>query len=180
MARYNIPDEAWAVIQSSLPAEPATPRAGRPWAEHRMIINGMFWVLCSSVPWSDLPERYRPWKTLYNLFNRWPKSGVINIIFNTFISGCTWSPELVCHGAGWQQHPAFRCTADKPDITARTALLSSGFVTKIHLATDNRSKLNRDAYLNLNVVEKCFGRLKGYRRITTRYDKTARNYLAIA
>ncbi|EFW2067805.1 transposase, partial [Shigella flexneri] len=30
-----------------------------------------------------------------------------------------------------------------------------------------------------NVVERCFGRLKEYRCIATRYDKTARNYLAM-
>ncbi|TPW42156.1 transposase, partial [Serratia sp. SRS-8-S-2018] len=42
MARYDPPDEAWALIQPLLPAEPTIPRAGRPWAEHRMFINGMF------------------------------------------------------------------------------------------------------------------------------------------
>ncbi|EJX8636994.1 hypothetical protein C5K10_25730, partial [Shigella flexneri] len=58
------------IIKPLLPPEPATPRAGRPWAEHRKIINGMFWVLCSSAPWRDLPERYGAWKTVYNRFNR--------------------------------------------------------------------------------------------------------------
>ncbi len=43
MARYDLPDEAWTIIKPLLPPEPATPRAGRPWAEHRKIINGMFW-----------------------------------------------------------------------------------------------------------------------------------------
>ena len=38
---------------------------------------------------------------------------------------------------------------------------------------------DRDAYRNNNVVERCFGHLKEYRRIATRYDKTARNYLAM-
>lgn len=47
------------------------------------------------------------------------------------------------------------------------------------LALDGRSQLDRDAYCNRNVVERCFGRLKEYRRIATRYDKTARNYLAM-
>lgn len=86
MARYDIPDEAWAIIQPLLPAVPASPQAGRPWAEHRMIINGMFWVLCSGAPWRDLPERYGPWKTVYNRFNRWSRSGLINIIFNRLLS----------------------------------------------------------------------------------------------
>ncbi|MDX5631079.1 transposase, partial [Brenneria sp. L3-3Z] len=56
------------MIQPLLPAEPTSPRAGRPWAEHRKVINGMFWVLCSGAPWRDLPERYGSWKTVYNRF----------------------------------------------------------------------------------------------------------------
>ncbi len=47
------------------------------------------------------------------------------------------------------------------------------------LASDGRSQLYRDAYRRRNVVERCFGRLKEYRRIATRYEKTARNYLAM-
>ena len=47
------------------------------------------------------------------------------------------------------------------------------------MAADGRSPLDREAYRNRNVVERCFGRLKEYRRIATRYDKTARNYLSM-
>jgi putative transposase len=46
----------------------------------------MFWILCSGAPWRDLPERYGPWKTVCNRFDRWSKSGVINIIFNRLLS----------------------------------------------------------------------------------------------
>lgn len=42
MNRYGLPDDAWALIQPLLPAEPAIPRVGRQWAEHRMIINGCY------------------------------------------------------------------------------------------------------------------------------------------
>lgn len=47
------------------------------------------------------------------------------------------------------------------------------------MASDGRSPLDRDIYRKRNVVERCFDRLKEYRRIATRYDKTARNYLAM-
>ena len=47
------------------------------------------------------------------------------------------------------------------------------------MASDGRSLLDRDAYRNRNIVERCFGRLKEYRCIATRYDKTARNYLTM-
>lgn len=43
-------------------------------------------MACSGAPWRDLPERYGPWETVYNRFNRWAKTGVINIIFNRLLS----------------------------------------------------------------------------------------------
>ncbi|CBJ82855.1 transposase [Xenorhabdus bovienii str. Jollieti] len=84
-ARYDIPDEAWILIEPCLPPIHSK-RAGRPHAEHRRVMNGMFWVLCSGAPWRDLPERYGPWKTVYNRLNRWSKSGIINKIFNRLLS----------------------------------------------------------------------------------------------
>ncbi|MCZ0963113.1 IS5 family transposase [Paracoccus benzoatiresistens] len=38
--------------------------------------------------------------------------------------------------------------------------------------------LDRKAYKRRNVVERMWGRLKNWRRIATRYDRLARNYLA--
>lgn len=51
--------------------------------------------------------------------------------------------------------------------------------TNEKIAADGRSQFDRNAYRNRNVVERCFGHLKEYGRIVTRYDKTARNYQAI-
>lgn len=85
MARYDLPDEAWALLLPLLPPEHSQ-RPGHPYVEHRRVINGLFWVLCSGTPWRDLPERYGSWKTVYNRFNRWSKSGIINLIFNKLLS----------------------------------------------------------------------------------------------
>lgn len=84
MARYDLPDEAWIIIQPLLPAEPVSPRAGRPWAEHRKIINGMFWVLCSGAPWRDLPERYGPWKRFITALT----GGQNQVLLILFSTGC--------------------------------------------------------------------------------------------
>ncbi|WP_246429939.1 IS5 family transposase [Rhodobium orientis] len=46
-------------------------------------------------------------------------------------------------------------------------------------ATPNRPyPLDRIAYRRRNVIERMFGKLKNWRRIATRYDRLARNYLA--
>jgi len=85
VARYDFPDESWALISPLLQPERSASQGGRPYFSHRHVMNGIFWVLCSGAPWRDLPERYGHWKTIYNRFNRWSKAGVISIIFNKLL-----------------------------------------------------------------------------------------------
>jgi len=70
--RYDLTDFEWSVIQPLLPNKPR----GVPRADDRRVLNGIFWVLRSGAPWRDLPERYGPYTTCYNRFNRWRKAGV--------------------------------------------------------------------------------------------------------
>ena len=42
-----------------------------------------------------------------------------------------------------------------------------------------RGKFDKAVYRQRNQVERCFNRLKQYRRIATRYEKKAENYLAM-
>jgi transposase len=44
------------------------------------MLNGIFWILGTGAPWRDLPERYRPWQTVYDHFRKWRKSGVFDDI----------------------------------------------------------------------------------------------------
>src|SRR5512133_1345813 len=71
--RHELTDAAWAVIEVVLPAPPR--RRGRPWRDHRSVVNGILWVLAAGVPWRDAPERYGPWQTLYERFARWTDDG---------------------------------------------------------------------------------------------------------
>jgi hypothetical protein len=50
-------------------------QAGRPWKDHRRAVNGILWHLHTGAPWPDTPERYGPWQTVYDRFNRWRKDG---------------------------------------------------------------------------------------------------------
>ena len=42
--------------------------------DHR-VLNGIFHVLRTGARWRDLPERYGPYTTVYNRYNRWAKAG---------------------------------------------------------------------------------------------------------
>ena len=72
MARYELSDFEWNVIQPILPNK----SRGVPRVDDRRVLNGIFWVLRSGAPWRDMPERYGPYTTAYNRFSRWRKAGV--------------------------------------------------------------------------------------------------------
>ena len=78
VGRGELTDKAWAAIEPLLPT-PGT-RSGR-WRDHRQVINGILWKLRTGAPWRDLPERYGPWKTVYNRFANWAQKGHWATIF---------------------------------------------------------------------------------------------------
>lgn len=79
MARYDLSDEEYALIEPYLPPE-RSGKAGNPYRSHRQVLNGIFWVLSSGAAWRDLPERYGPWKTVHGRFRRWTQTGVFDKI----------------------------------------------------------------------------------------------------
>ncbi len=69
--RYELTDFEWSIIAPLLPNKPR----GVPRADDRRVLNGIFYILRTGSPWRDLPERYGPYTTIYNRFNRWAKRG---------------------------------------------------------------------------------------------------------
>jgi transposase len=70
--RHELSEIQWQRIADLFPIGGGR---GRPWRDHRQIVNGLFWKLNTGVPWRDLPERYGPWKTVYDRFRRWQREG---------------------------------------------------------------------------------------------------------
>jgi transposase len=71
MPRYDLSDKEWAVIAPLLPNKPR----GVPRVDDRRVLNAIFWRIRAGAPWRDLPERYGPYTTAYNRYNRWRKAG---------------------------------------------------------------------------------------------------------
>ena len=79
MKRHELTDPQWELLTPFFPPRPR--RRGGQWRDDRTILNGIFWRLNTGAPWRDLPERYGPYTTVYNRFNRWSKQGVWEDVF---------------------------------------------------------------------------------------------------
>lgn len=73
MARYELSDEQWAVVGPLLPS----PTRGRPRRDDRTTLDGVFWKLCSGAAWRDVPERYGPYRTVYDRFAKYRDDGTL-------------------------------------------------------------------------------------------------------
>ena len=75
--RFDLTDEEWTFLEPLMPKSRKSARV-----DHRKIMNAIFYVLRTGMPWRDLPERYGPYTTAYNRFNRWSRRGVWKQIFD--------------------------------------------------------------------------------------------------
>ncbi|MEV8312447.1 IS5 family transposase [Streptomyces flavidovirens] len=271
MRRHELTDHEWELLA------PLIPRAatGRPRVEDRQVINGMVYKIRTGVSWRDLPERYRPWKTVYTRFRRYALDGVFTRALQQVqaqadaAGDIDWLVQIDSTIVRAHQHAAATgrkggSTSDEPDDHA-LGRSRGGLTTKLHLACDGRGRplvilltpgqrhdsvcaepllekirvprtgagrprrkpdhvladmayssrgfrtylrrrgiahtipekddqrkhrrnrgrrggrppgFDRDTYRRRNTVERCFNRLKAFRGIATRYDKTATSYEA--
>lgn len=79
MARSNvISDELWSSIEPVLPDEG---HRGRPWRNHRNILEAICWRFRVGAPWRDLPAEFGPWQTVWKRHFRWSADGTYDRIF---------------------------------------------------------------------------------------------------
>jgi len=72
VGRGELTDAAWAVLEPQLPGGG---RRGKPWANHRRVLNGILWKLRTGAPWRDVPACYGPWQTCHSRLVRWQRDG---------------------------------------------------------------------------------------------------------
>ncbi|WP_272508511.1 transposase [Salinibacter ruber] len=72
--RYELTDEQFERIEEALPEVDGR---GRPYEDHRKVVNGIFRVDGSGAPWRDLPERYGSWWAAHDRFRRWAEDGTL-------------------------------------------------------------------------------------------------------
>lgn len=76
----QISDEFWAVVEPLLPS--AAGRRGRPWADHRLMLEGICWRYRTGSPWRDLPQEFGPWQTVWKRHFRWSTDGTYQVMMD--------------------------------------------------------------------------------------------------
>ncbi|MGV9773508.1 transposase [Streptosporangium sp. NPDC003464] len=84
LKRHDLTEDEWIRL---VPLLPAHPRRGHRWADHRAVINGVFFRTRTACSWRGLPEVYGRWKTVYNRHRRWSQDGTWETILDALRAG---------------------------------------------------------------------------------------------
>ena len=78
MHRHALSDAQWARLQPLLPRQETGPKATR---GDRLFVEAVIFRARTGLPWRDLPERFGPWKSVYNRFANWAKKDIWARVF---------------------------------------------------------------------------------------------------
>jgi transposase len=85
-------DRLWARIAPLLPSSDG--QRGRPFRDHRQVLEGIVFRLRTGVPWRDLPADFGPWQTVWKRYARFAKDGTWDKIFTRLLSDADAAREL--------------------------------------------------------------------------------------
>ena len=79
MVRHRLTDEQWSLIADIFPLPKST---GRPPTDRRDVVDAILWILRTGSQWRDLPSEFPPWKTIWDLFDKWNGNGILDQVLN--------------------------------------------------------------------------------------------------
>ena len=85
MIRGLLSDEEWAFFAPFVIARGG--KSGRPPEDHRLVLDGVFWIARTGAPWRDLHEHFGKWSSVYRQFRRWTLAGVWELMLQALNAG---------------------------------------------------------------------------------------------
>ncbi|QRZ12921.1 IS5-like element ISPme2 family transposase [Paracoccus methylovorus] len=74
VARNLMSNDEWAFFERFILAV-RSPNGRKP-TNHRLVLDGIFWIARTGSPWRDLPEEFGKWSSVYRQFRRWTLAGL--------------------------------------------------------------------------------------------------------
>jgi putative transposase len=135
---FRIPRPLWRRLRRLLPKEKPKPHGGRPCANERAILNGIWYVLWTGCQWKAV---HRDWfgvcsSTLHQRFQAWQRSGIFLKLMMMMVRFYARR-----HGVGWlwQAIDSKSCPAPLGGTeTGQSPVDRSKRGSKIHLLVDER------------------------------------------
>jgi transposase len=132
MERLGLRDDQWDRIKDFLPGREG--HVGGTAADNRMFVDGVLYRFRAGIPWRDLPARFGKWKSTYQRFNRWAKSGIFSRIFRLLSSDPDNEYNMIDSTiVRAHQHSAGAAKSSGPQAIGRSR---GGLTTKIHTLVD--------------------------------------------
>lgn len=78
MARLLMDDAEWAFFEQFIVS--VRGRGGRRASNHRLVLDGIFWIARTGAQWRDLPEEFGNWGSVYRQFRRWTLAGLWELV----------------------------------------------------------------------------------------------------
>lgn len=145
--RHELTDQEGQLLKQFLP----TGRTGPVRKNNRRVMNGIFFVLRLGIPLRDLPDRYGPYTTCFNRYNRWSRDGTWARIMEGLLSvargdddddsdgDASSRPEarmIDSSGVRVHKHGASSRRDGEPREMGRSR---TGLITKLHVVTDGNA-----------------------------------------
>ena len=74
MSRFALlTDAQWARVEPLMPSSDG--RRGRPFRDHRVVVEGIIYRFRAGVPWRDLPAEFGPWQTVWKRHRKFSGDG---------------------------------------------------------------------------------------------------------
>jgi transposase len=93
MARGDLTDPQWERLEPLLPPV-RSGKKGRPYRDHRPVLDGILWVLRTGAAWEDLPDRYPPKSTCHDRLARWQRDGTWTNILQALLAAADAHGDL--------------------------------------------------------------------------------------
>ena len=77
-------DEQWSRIEPLMPSSDGAP--GRPFRDHRSVVEAIIFRFRAGIPWRDLPESFGPWQTAWKRHRRFSGDGTWDQILTRLLA----------------------------------------------------------------------------------------------
>ena len=85
-------DAQWELIAPLMPSSQG--RRGRPFADHRTVVEGIIYRYRTGIAWRDLPGCFGPWQTVWKRHRRFSADGTWDKIHTRLVAEADAAGEL--------------------------------------------------------------------------------------